>query len=174
MTGFTIWLTGLSGSGKTTIATSLKNKLLNSYILDGDILRTGLNSDLGFSEEDRRENIRRVGEVAALLSDAGIISICSFISPYESDRDMCRKVHARKNIKFFEVFVNAPFNVCEKRDPKGLYKMAQSGKIKNFTGIDSPYEEPRHPDLKLDTHLYGISECVDRCINMLKNNGIKV
>lgn len=169
---FTIWLTGLSGSGKTTIAKLLNKEISNSYILDGDVLRTGLNKNLGFSEKDREENIRRAGEVSAILADAGIVTICSFISPYIKDRYNCRKIHENKNIKFFEVFVDAPLSVCENRDPKGLYKKARSGQISQFTGISAPYEIPKSPDLILQTHLDSEKECAEKCINMLKLKGI--
>jgi len=168
-----MWLTGLSGSGKTTIATELKKLLpANSYVLDGDVLRTGLNSDLGFSPNDRRENIRRAGEVAALLADAGIITICSFISPYRNDRVNCRHIHDQKGIRFFEADVAAPIWVCEGRDPKGLYKRARAGEIKDFTGISAPYEVPKYPDLKLKTHEDTIDQCVAQCIAFLKSEGI--
>jgi len=157
MTGCTMWLTGLSGSGKTTIATELKKLLpANSYVLDGDVLRTGLNSDLGFSPNDRRENIRRAGEVA----------------PYRNDRVNCRHIHDQKGIRFFEADVAAPIWVCEGRDPKGLYKRARAGEIKDFTGISAPYEVPKYPDLKLKTHEDTIDQCVAQCIAFLKSEGI--
>ncbi|EKX52440.1 hypothetical protein GUITHDRAFT_65136 [Guillardia theta CCMP2712] len=155
--GATIWLTGLSGSGKSTIGALLEKRLIEygllAYRLDGDNVRFGLNKDLGFSEEDRFENIRRIGEVVSkLFTDCGIITICSFISPYRSDRDDVRKIFERDELPFFEVvYVRVPLEVAESRDPKGLYKKARSGKIKGFTGIDAPYEEPEHAELVLET-----------------------
>uniref|UniRef100_A0A7N0UYV2 Adenylyl-sulfate kinase n=1 Tax=Kalanchoe fedtschenkoi TaxID=63787 RepID=A0A7N0UYV2_KALFE len=144
--GCVVWITGLSGSGKSTLACSLGRELHSkgklSYILDGDNLRHGLNKDLGFKAEDRTENIRRVGEVAKLFSDAGLICIASLISPYRKDRDACRAMLTDST--FIEVFMNMPLEVCEKRDAKGLYKLARAGKIKGFTGIDDPYEPPLH------------------------------
>src|SRR5262245_8997122 len=151
--GLVIWLTGLSGAGKTTIATELERKLFragrHTYLLDGDILRRGLCRDLGFSTADRRENIRRVGEVAALFADAGCIAIAAFISPFREDRDIIRSVLAPG--RFVEVFVNAPLDVCEKRDVKGLYAKARAGVLKEFTGVSSPYEPPIHPEVEIHT-----------------------
>lgn len=176
MSGCTIWLTGLSGSGKTTIARELKTRLSLlghlAYCLDGDVLRTGLNSDLKFSPDDRKENIRRVGEVSALFADAGVKTICSFISPYICDRDECRDIHVRTGKNFFEVFVDAPLAVCESRDPKGLYKKARAGIIKDFTGIDAPYQEPINPDLTLKTNEKDIGSCVNKCLNFLIRQGM--
>ena len=150
---FVIWLTGLSGSGKSTIAVSLEKKLhekgFKSFLLDGDNIRTGLNKDLGFSESDRKENIRRIGEVCKLMHDAGLIVIASFISPFKSERDFVRSLLPANN--YVEVFVNASLESCEARDIKGLYKKARKGLISEFTGIDSPYEVPLHPDLTLNT-----------------------
>ena len=150
---FVIWLTGLSGSGKSTIAVSLEKKLhekgFKSFLLDGDNIRTGLNKDLGFSESDRKENIRRIGEVCKLMHDAGLIVIASFISPFKSERDFVRSLLPANN--YVEVFVNASLESCEARDIKGLYKKARKGLISEFTGIDSPYESPLHPDLTLNT-----------------------
>ena len=150
---FVIWLTGLSGSGKSTIAVSLEKKLhekgFKSFLLDGDNIRTGLNKDLGFSESDRKENIRRIGEVCKLMHDAGLIVIASFISPFKSERDFVRSLLPANN--YAEVFVNASLESCEARDVKGLYKKARKGLISEFTGIDSPYESPLHPDLTLNT-----------------------
>uniref|UniRef100_A0A7N0UYW3 Adenylyl-sulfate kinase n=1 Tax=Kalanchoe fedtschenkoi TaxID=63787 RepID=A0A7N0UYW3_KALFE len=149
--GCVVWITGLSGSGKSTLACSLGRELHSkgklSYILDGDNLRHGLNKDLGFKAEDRTENIRRVGEVAKLFSDAGLICIASLISPYRKDRDACRAMLTDST--FIEVFMNMPLEVCEKRDAKGLYKLARAGKIKGFTGIDDPYEPPLHCEIEL-------------------------
>lgn len=149
--GCCIWFTGLSGSGKSTLANILELKLnklgVHTYLLDGDILRKGLNNDLGFTEKDREENIRRAGEVAKLFVDAGIIIISAFISPYEKDRNKVRCLIPDN--KFIEVFVDTEFDICEKRDIKGLYKKARNNEIKNFTGITAPYEKPTNPDLIL-------------------------
>ena len=146
-----LWMTGLSGSGKSTIANAVEQKLFennyHTFLLDGDNVRHGLNKDLGFSAEDRHENVRRVSEVARLFSDAGFISLVPLISPYNKDREMARKVHESAGIPFFEVFLNATVDVCEERDPKGLYAKARAGELKGFTGIDDPYEEPDSPDL---------------------------
>ncbi len=151
--GATIWLTGLSGSGKSTIAAALEQRLvaagIPAYMLDGDNLRHGLNGDLGFSEADRAENVRRAGEVARLFADAGVVAIVPLISPYVADRERVRTRHAETDIRFIEVFVDTPIEECERRDPKGLYKKARAGELKNFTGIDDPYEPPPHPDLRL-------------------------
>ncbi len=164
-----IWLTGLSGSGKSTIANALELELINlkahTYLLDGDDVRLGLNSDLGFSEEDRKENIRRVGEVTRLMYDAGLIVITSFISPFQSDRDMVRnKIDPGA---FWEVFVSCPLEVCIQRDTKGLYKKAQAGTIENFTGISSPYEAPLQPEIVLETSLYNVENCVSQIIEKM-------
>jgi len=146
--GAVVWLTGLSGSGKSTVAYALEQVLSTrarpSYVLDGDNLRHGLNGDLGFTAADREENIRRVGEVAALFADAGLIAIAAFISPYRRDRDCARRMAAGR---FFEVFCDTPLAVCEARDPKGLYRRARAGEIRGFTGIDDPYEPPESPEL---------------------------
>ncbi|KAB1996047.1 hypothetical protein ERO13_D13G178000v2 [Gossypium hirsutum] len=146
-----VWITGLSGSGKSTLACSLSRELFTrgnlSYVLDGDNLRHGLNQDLGFKAEDRTENIRRVGEVAKLFADAGLICIASLISPYRKDRDSCRAMLPDAN--FIEVFMNMPLTLCEERDPKGLYKLARAGKIKGFTGIDDPYEPPLNCEIEI-------------------------
>jgi adenylyl-sulfate kinase len=151
--GATIWLTGLSGSGKSTIAAALEQRLvadgIPAYMLDGDNLRHGLNGDLGFAEADRAENVRRAGEVARLFADAGMVAIVPLISPYVADRDRVRARHAETDIRFIEVFVDTPIEECERRDPKGLYKKARAGELKNFTGIDDPYEPPLDPDLRL-------------------------
>ena len=171
--GFVLWFTGLSGSGKSTVATALQKELFNRgyrvFILDGDNVRHGLNSDLGFSKEDREENIRRIGELAKLYMEAGIITITSFISPFIQDRNRVRDILPKE--KFIETFVSAPIEVCEQRDPKGLYKKARDGKISNFTGIDSPYEEPDNPELIIETYKYSIKENVSEIINYLKLNG---
>lgn len=153
-TGCTIWFTGLSGSGKSTIAYTLEHALVErghlAYVLDGDNIRFGLNKNLGFSPDDRKENIRRIGEVAKLFSDTGVITSTSFISPYRDDRDMVRKLHDDGSLTFIEVYVRVPIEICETRDPKGLYKKARAGEIKEFTGISAPYEEPLKPELIID------------------------
>jgi adenylylsulfate kinase len=149
--GCTIWMTGLSASGKSTLAFTLEHALVQrnrlAYVLDGDNIRHGLNRNLGFSAEDREENIRRIGEVAKLFADSGFITMTSFISPYRKDRDIARKIHDEAGLFFMEVFVDAPIEICEERDPKGLYKKARSGELKGFTGIDDPYESPENPEL---------------------------
>jgi bifunctional enzyme CysN/CysC len=151
--GMTVWLTGLSGSGKSTVAAELERRLVASgrpaYLLDGDNLRHGLNSNLGFSADDRAENVRRTGEVAKLLADAGIVAIVSLVSPYAADRALVRAAHAESSLPFVEVFVDTPLSVCEARDPKGMYAKARAGEIKHFTGIDDPYEAPESPHLRL-------------------------
>lgn len=168
-----IWLTGLSGSGKSTIAAALEKFLLeNGYSikpLDGDNIRMGLNKDLGFSNQDRKENIRRISEVAKLFSDTGIITVTSFISPFDEDRLTAKNIIGGDN--FIEVFIKTPLNICEIRDPKGLYKKARLGEIKNFTGIDSPYEEPKNPNIVLDTTTLTIEQCVQIIINYLTKIG---
>src|SRR5215468_67269 len=152
--GATLWFTGLSGSGKSTIAFTLEHALVQrghlAYVLDGDNIRHGLNKNLGFSAADREENIRRIGEVAKLFADGGLIAMTSFISPYRKDRDNVRALHVEGKLPFIEVFVNTPIVTCEQRDPKGLYKKARAGQLKNFTGIDDPYEEPLKPELTID------------------------
>ncbi|MEX2292804.1 MAG: adenylyl-sulfate kinase [Acidimicrobiales bacterium] len=151
--GATVWLTGLSGSGKSTVASACERLLIDAgrsaYVLDGDNLRLGLNGDLGFSAEDRGENVRRVGHVARLMADAGVIALVPLISPYRADRDLVRGLHVGADIPFLEVFVDTPLELCEQRDPKGLYKQARAGEIKGFTGIDDPYEAPDAPELVL-------------------------
>jgi bifunctional enzyme CysN/CysC len=151
--GATVWFTGLSGSGKSTVAAQVERALVASgrpaYQLDGDNLRHGLNGDLGFSAADRTENIRRVGEVARLFADAGVVALVPVISPYRADRDRARAVHEAAGVPFAEVFVDTPLDVCEQRDPKGLYAKARAGEIRGFTGIDDPYEAPEQPDLRL-------------------------
>ncbi len=174
--GATIWFTGLSGSGKSTIAIALEKTLFNkstmSYRLDGDNVRLGINKNLGFSEQDRKENIRRIGEIAKLFSDAGMISLSSFISPYKADRDEVRRLHAEANLPFVEVFVDCSLAVAEKRDPKGLYKKARAGEIKNFTGIDDPYEVPTNPEIHLHTDKMTLEEEVKIIIDYLVENRI--
>ncbi|HPM22567.1 MAG TPA: adenylyl-sulfate kinase [Phycisphaerae bacterium] len=153
--GATIWFTGLPSSGKSTIAFTLEHALTErghlAYVLDGDNIRHGLNKNLGFSPEDRNENIRRIGEVAKLFADAGVLTCTSFISPYRADRDQARKIHAEAGLPFIEVFVQASVDLCEQRDPKGLYKKARAGQLKEFTGVSAPYEEPLNPELVLDS-----------------------
>ena len=168
--GCVVWLTGLSGAGKSTIATELERELFNlgkhAYVLDGDNVRHGLCSDLGFAPEDRKENIRRVGEVAKLFADAGIICITAFISPYRSDRELVRKIMNPR--QFVEVHVDAPLAVCEQRDPKGLYAKARANEIKEFTGISAPYEAPLKPELQLHTDKFTVAESVARIVEYLK------
>lgn len=152
-TGATVWFTGLSGSGKSTVATEVERMLLASgrpcYLLDGDNLRHGLNGDLGFSAADRDENVRRVAEVARLFADAGLVALVPLISPYRAARERAREVHRVAGLPFFEVFVDTPVELCEQRDPKGLYAKARSGEITGFTGVDDPYEPPEAPELVL-------------------------
>tara|TARA_B100000959_G_scaffold222989_1_gene236264 strand:+ start:94 stop:705 length:612 start_codon:yes stop_codon:yes gene_type:complete len=171
--GVTIWLTGLSGSGKSTIAVELEHALIENrhqaYILDGDNIRHGLNKNLGFSPEDRTENIRRIGEVAKLFTDAGIITITAFISPYREDRDAVRKL--LNNGEFIEVYVKCPLDVCEERDTKGLYKKARAGEVKDFTGISAPYEEPLNPELTIDSSKLTVEESTRAVLNYLEEKG---
>jgi len=171
--GLTIWFTGLSGSGKSTLSVALEERLTRmgcrTYRLDGDNIRTGLNRDLAFSPDDRIENIRRIGEVASLFRDAGIINLTAFISPYRRDREMARALANERD--FIEVFVDAPLAVCEKRDPKGLYARARSGAIPNFTGISAPYEPPEHPEVHLNTDENSLAACVDHLVALLVRNG---
>ncbi|MCC6321848.1 MAG: adenylyl-sulfate kinase [Phycisphaerales bacterium] len=175
--GCTVWFTGLSGSGKSTIASALEAELLRhgriAYRLDGDNIRHGLNADLGFSAEDRHENIRRIGEVARLFADCGVVCLVSFISPYRADRERVRRMHEAPEkgiqpLRFIEVFVDTPLEECERRDPKGLYKKARAGALKGFTGIDDPYESPQRPDLTLATASTPIAESVRRCMELLR------
>jgi adenylylsulfate kinase len=175
-TGCTLWFTGLSASGKSTIASALEQVLVNrgvhSYRLDGDNIRMGLNKNLGFSAEDRAENIRRIGEVAKLFADSGSVAITSFISPYRADRDLCRALHDKDGIAFIEVFADTPIEVCEQRDPKGLYKKARAGQIKGFTGIDDPYEAPLKAELVLKPAQHSVDECVRQCLELLSARGV--
>lgn len=172
--GVVIWFTGLSASGKSTIAHTVEEKLYDrgilTYVLDGDNIRHGLNKNLGFSPEDREENIRRIGEVGKLFADAGIITMTAFISPYRADRDKARKLHEPG--RFVEVFVDAPLSVLEERDPKGLYKKARAGQIPEFTGISAPYEPPEHPELHLDTSKMTVEECANLVIQYLEEKEI--
>jgi len=171
--GVTIWLTGLSGSGKSTIAVELEHALIENrhqaYILDGDNIRHGLNKNLGFSPEDRTENIRRIGEVAKLFTEAGIITITAFIAPYREDRDAVRKL--LHNGEFIEVYVKCPLDVCEERDTKGLYKKARAGEVKDFTGISAPYEEPLKPELTIDSSKLTVEESTRTVLNYLEEKG---
>ncbi len=174
--GATLWFTGLSGSGKSTIAYSLEHHLVGSgraaYVLDGDNIRHGLNKNLGFSAADREENIRRIGEVAKLFADAGLLTMTSFISPYRKDRDQVRAIHDAAQMPFIEVHVNTPIETCEGRDPKGLYKKARAGQIKGFTGIDDPYEAPEKPELTIDATHVTPQQAVTQIVDYLKQRGI--
>lgn len=164
-----LWFTGLSAAGKSTLANALCKQLhllgIKSYVLDGDNIRHGLNSDLGFSPEDRKENIRRIGEVAKLFIDAGLIVITAFISPYREDRNNVRNL--LKEGEFIEVYVKCPVSECERRDPKGVYKKARVGEIRNFTGVSAPYEEPENPEIILETDKMGVDDCIRQIINYL-------
>ncbi len=173
--GITIWLSGLSGSGKSTIAVALEHELFKrgilAYRLDGDNIRLGINNNLKFSLEDRKENIRRVGEVAKLFNDAGVVVISSFISPYKEDRDLVRSLHTAANLSYMEIYVDCPLEIAEQRDPKGLYKKARAGLLKGFTGIDDPYEIPQNMELHLQTNKLELSEEINLIIEHLLNNG---
>lgn len=168
-----LWFTGLSGSGKSTIANAVELELfrrgIKTYLLDGDNVRHGLNKDLGFSEIDRIENIRRIGEVSKLFVDSGLIVLTAFISPFKSDRQIAKSLVEYN--EFIEVFVNAPLEVCEERDPKGFYKKARNGDIKNFTGIDSPYEIPFEAQIEIKTDKITIEQCIEKIINYLIKYG---
>ncbi len=172
--GCTVWLTGLSGSGKSTVAHEVERRLMDrgvhSFVLDGDNIRHGLNGDLGFSEEDRGENIRRIGEVSRLFTEAGLVVITAFISPFKQDRDRARGLF--ENGEFFEIFVRCPLELCESRDPKGLYAQARRGELQEFTGIDSPFEDPEDPELILDTGRMSVEDCADRIIELMRKSGI--
>jgi adenylylsulfate kinase len=171
--GATLWFTGLSGSGKSTIAVALEKALFErgklSYRLDGDNIRLGINKNLGFSAEDRTENIRRIGEIAKLFVDSGVIALSSFISPYRADRDQVRELHRDAGFPFIEVFVDCALAEAERRDPKGLYKKARAGEIKNFTGIDDPYEAPANPEIHLHTDAMSLEDEVAEIINYLES-----
>jgi len=171
--GVTVWLTGLSGSGKSTIAVAAEEALVSrgrlAYVLDGDNIRHGLNKNLGFSPEDRTENIRRIGEVAKLFTDAGLVVFTSFISPYRADRDLVRSIHDAG--RFIEVHVAASVETCESRDVKGLYKKARAGEIKEFTGISAPYEAPLSPELTIDTNGEPVEKSVERLVTFLTAKG---
>jgi adenylylsulfate kinase len=168
-----IWFTGLSGSGKSTLANGLESRLFElgykTYVLDGDNIRMGLNKDLGFSDDDRKENIRRISEVANLFSDSGTLTLTAFISPFLEDRKMAREIIGDN---FIEVYVSASLETCEERDPKGLYKKARNGEIKNFTGIDSEYMKPENPELKIETDKFTIEECIQKITDYLISKNI--
>src|SRR5262245_41631515 len=168
----TLWFPGLSGSGKRTIAFTLEHALVQrghlAYVLDGDNIRHGLNKNLGFSAADREENIRRIGEVAKLFSDCGIVTMTSFISPYRKDRDLVRALHVEGGLPFVEIHVATPIEVCEQRDPKGLYKKARAGQLKNFTGIDDPYEAPLRPEVTLDAATTSPQEATIKLLEYLE------
>ncbi|MES9888016.1 MAG: adenylyl-sulfate kinase [Candidatus Sedimenticola sp. 20ELBAFRAG] len=169
-----LWFTGLSGAGKSTIAHAVEESLYqlgcDTYVLDGDNVRHGLCGDLGFSDQDRNENIRRIGEMAKLFLDAGVITLSAFISPFSADRQRARDLVESGD--FLEIYCYCPLEVCETRDPKGLYKKARAGLIKGYTGISSPYEEPGSPELKVDTSTMTIDECVSAVIGMLMERGV--
>jgi adenylylsulfate kinase len=174
--GATLWFTGLSGSGKSTIAYTLEHALVErghlAYVLDGDNIRHGLNKNLGFSAADREENIRRIGEVAKLFADCGVITMTSFISPYRKDRDNVRALHAAAKLPFIEIHVNTPIEICETRDPKGLYKKARAGQLKNFTGIDDPYEAPLNPELTIDATSTSPQQAAALLVEYLTQQGL--
>lgn len=174
--GATLWFTGLSGSGKSTVAVALEKALIArghlAYRLDGDNVRMGINKNLGFSADDRKENIRRIGEVAKLFVDAGVIVLSSFISPYREDRDSVRALHDESGMDFIEVFVDCALEEAERRDPKGLYKKARAGEIKNFTGIDDPYEAPESPEITLRSDKMTLDEEVEHLVKLLTARGI--
>jgi adenylylsulfate kinase len=168
-----LWFTGLSGSGKSTIADKVEQLLLNNYqahtyLLDGDNIRNGINQDLSFGNQDRSENIRRVAEISSLMFDAGLIVLTAFISPFRQDRNLVRNKIPTGN--FIEIFVDCPIDVCESRDPKGLYKKARAGEITQFTGISSPYESPNNPEITIKSNLFSIDECATMVINVLEKN----
>jgi adenylylsulfate kinase len=171
--GAVLWFTGLSACGKSTVANTVDHKLhalgKRTFVLDGDNVRHGLNKNLGFSAEDRAENIRRIGEVAKLFCDSGVIALTAFISPYKADRDNAREL--LEDSEFIEIFVDASLETCEARDPKGLYKKARAGEIKGFTGIDDPYEAPEKPELVLDANTKGIDDLADEVVAFLEANG---
>jgi adenylylsulfate kinase len=174
--GATLWFTGLSGSGKSTIAFTLEHALVQrgrlAYVLDGDNIRHGLNKNLGFSAADRTENIRRIGEVAKLFADAGVVTMTSFISPYRQDRDLVRALHQEGNLPFIEIHVSTPIETCELRDPKGLYKKARAGQLKNFTGIDDPYEAPLQAELLIDATNTSPQAATVQLLDYLEKQGL--
>lgn len=170
--GVTLWFTGLSGAGKSTLAVATEEALFErgylTYILDGDNIRSGINANLGFSPEDRTENIRRIAEIAKLFRDTGIINLSAFISPYRADRALARHL---ADGDFIEVYVDAPLDTCEERDPKGLYKKARSGEIQEFTGVSAPYEAPEQPEIHVHTEKQSVEECVEQILDYLKAHG---
>jgi adenylylsulfate kinase len=174
--GVTVWFTGLSGSGKSTVADSVEKALVSkgvsAYRLDGDNVRHGLNRDLGFSAEDRVENIRRIAEVARLMTDACLVTLVSFISPYRADRDTARQLHLDSGLAFLEVFVDCPLEEAERRDPKGLYRKARSGQISDMTGIDAPYEAPEHPELVIRTAEQSVADGTAAVLALLADKGV--
>jgi len=174
--GATVWLTGLPSSGKSTLAFTVEHALIErghlAYVLDGDNIRHGLNKNLGFSPEDRAENIRRIGEVAKLFADAGLLTLTSFISPYRADRDQARQIHQAAGLPFIEVFVKAPVEVCAQRDPKGLYAKARAGQLPEFTGVSAPYEEPLNPELVLDTSRLTPQQAAATILDYLEKQGL--
>jgi adenylyl-sulfate kinase len=169
--GCTVWMTGLSGSGKSTIAMAAEAELVRAgrpaYVLDGDNLRHGLNAGLGFSEADRDENVRRVGEVARLLADSGVVCLVSLVSPFRAGRDRARGIHQADGIGFFEVFVDTPLEECRRRDPKGLYAKAEAGELKGLTGVDSPYEAPERPELRIATATISLDQAVSSVLALI-------
>ena len=174
--GCTLWFTGLSGSGKSTTAFTLEHALVQmgrlAYVLDGDNIRHGLNRNLGFTAADREENIRRIGEVAKLFADCGVIAMASFISPYRKDRDLVRELHAKAGLPFVEVHMATPIDTCEQRDPKGLYKKARAGELKGFTGVDDPYEAPGNAEVTLDVTGIKPEEATAQLLSYLRERGI--
>jgi adenylylsulfate kinase len=174
--GVTLWFTGLSASGKSTIAFTLEHALIQqgrlAYVLDGDNIRHGLNKNLGFSAADREENIRRIGEMAKLFADAGLVVMASFISPYRKDRDIVRALHDTAGLPFIEIHVATPIETCETRDPKGLYKKARAGQLKGFTGIDDPYEPPENPEIVLDATKLSPQDAAMQLLNYLREKGL--
>lgn len=174
--GATLWFTGLSASGKSTMAFTLEHALVQrgqlAYVLDGDNIRHGLNKNLGFSAADREENIRRIGEVAKLFADAGVLVMTSFISPYRKDRDTARALHEAAKVPFIEVHVSTPIETCETRDPKGLYKKARAGELKGFTGIDDPYEPPVKPEVTLDATTVSPQDATVKLLAYLESRGL--
>ena len=169
-----LWFTGLSGAGKSTLAHAVEEKLYQlqcrTYVLDGDNVRHGLCGDLGFTDTDRQENIRRIGEIAKLMLEAGVISLTAFISPFEKERQLARKLVPHGD--FLEIYCYCELDICEQRDVKGLYKKARAGEIKHFTGISSPYEVPKNPEIKINTGQDSLEDCVDQVINLLRDRGI--
>lgn len=174
--GCTLWFTGLSGSGKSTTAFTLEHALIQSgrlaYVLDGDNIRHGLNRNLGFSAADREENIRRIGEVAKLFADAGVLTLTSFISPYRKDRELVRELHEQANLPFIEVHMATSIETCEQRDPKGLYRKARAGEVKGFTGIDAPYEAPERAEITIDAAAMTPQTATQQILAYLQQRGI--